>query len=516
MTAQSGGISATVTVTVAAPPTTQVVVDRVVASRDTLTLTYLGQVVQVTAQARNADGQAMDTVKIGYQSTKTGVATVDTQGRITARGAGTALVVATALCCGKADTVRVTVDQALSSVTVSPGTLSLQVGGTATLAATVKDAGGSAVTGASMSWSTGSGGIASVSGTGSSATVSAVAAGSTNVTVVATKSGKQVTGTVPTQVTAVSSGPTTLVNECSNPGSGWIWCDDFDQSRLNSYYEYNNAGGQFVRASGVGVSGSSGMSATFQAGGTTAGDLKVAFGRTPDSYMDAVDAGTANYREIYWRMYVRNAPGWVGGGGYKLSRATVFARSDWSQAAMGHVWSVDQDQTKLAIDPASGTDASGNLKTSGYNDFPNLRWLGEKPGVTPIFDASHVGEWYCVEARMRLNDPGQSNGTMQLWIDGKLEAEKAGMNWVGSFTDYGINTVMFENYLEQRGARDADAVLRQHRGEHEPDRMWGRLGAAAAAAAGYVDADAAEEQWRRAVGQRGHGAVEPAAGACGE
>src|SRR5690606_27650619 len=122
------------------------------------------------------------------------------------------------------------------------------------------------------------------------------------------------------QVTVANSAPppaTSLDNECASPGQGWIWCDDFAQNRTSSYFEYDNASGRFVRESGAGVNGTPGMRATFAAGQSNAGSLKVAFGRTPGSYFDPVDAGTQNFREIYWRVYVRNAPDWTGGGGDK-------------------------------------------------------------------------------------------------------------------------------------------------------------------------------------------------------
>jgi hypothetical protein len=278
-----------------------------------------------------------------------------------------------------------------------------------------------------------------ISGTPSSA-------GSSGFTVRAS-SGDGQTATRALSITVeAASGPAGLTNECDSPGAGWIWCDDFDRDRLGAYFEYNSNGGGFIRQSGVGVEGSSAMSATFGPGMVTAGDLKVAFGRTPDGYMAPVDAGTSNYREIYWRQYVKMAPGWTGGGGWKLSRATVFSAADWSQAAIGHVWSTPTDHSVLTIDPASGTDTSGNVVTNGYNDFPNLRWFGEEQGTTPLFTDANAGTWYCVEVRMRLNDAGASNGEMQMWIDGNLEASATGMNWVGSYSAYGINTVMFENY----------------------------------------------------------------------
>src|SRR5438034_3184937 len=72
-----------------------------------------------------------------------------------------------------------------------------------------------------------------------------------------------------------------------------------------------------------------GMRVHFAAGQISAGSLHLAMGKVPDSYFRTVDAGTAIYRNVYWRMYVRNQTGWSGGGGYKLSRAISFATSTW-------------------------------------------------------------------------------------------------------------------------------------------------------------------------------------------
>ena len=221
----------------------------------------------------------------------------------------------------------------------------------------------------------------------------------------------------------------TSTNECATPRAGWIWCDDFEQDRLARYFEYKSGGGKFARVAGVGVGASSGMRARYADQGVTenVGSLHVAFGRTPQIYFRAVDAGTANYREVYWRMYVKHQAGWTGGGADKLSRAMIFASSiSWAQAMVAHVWSGQApgpDQSYLVLDPASGTDSSGNLRTTTYNDA-NLRWLGVVRGATPLFIASRVGQWYCVEAHVKLNDAGQSNGVFELWINGALDAQR--------------------------------------------------------------------------------------------
>jgi hypothetical protein len=110
---------------------------------------------------------------------------------------------------------------------------------------------------------------------------------------------------------------------------------------------------------------------------------------------------------------------------------------------IAHLWGSGD---YLLSDPASGTDPGGTLLTTTFNDFNNLRWLGFQRGVTPIFSAAESGKWHCVEARVKLNAPGSADGLFEFWIDGRLEASRTGLNWVGSWQSYGINAVFFENY----------------------------------------------------------------------
>ena len=69
-----------------------------------------------------------------------------------------------------------------------------------------------------------------------------------------------VAGAAPAQVGA-DEHRSPHVSECATPRAGWIWCDDFEQDRLGKYFEYSDAGGNFVRVAGVGVGGSFGMRA---------------------------------------------------------------------------------------------------------------------------------------------------------------------------------------------------------------------------------------------------------------
>ena len=186
-------------------------------------------------------------------------------------------------------------------------------------------------------------------------------------------------------------------SECGTPGRDWIWCDDFERDRLKLYFEYESAGGAFRPVAGSGVGGSRGMRASYSVGRPSAGSLKLAFGRTPGSYFRTVDTGRESYREIYWRFYLRREPGWQGGGGDKLSRAVSFASADWSTAMIAHLWAGSPpDANHLVIDPASGTDVDGRVRTNGYNDFKNLRWLGNVRGARSVFDEQSVGAWQCI------------------------------------------------------------------------------------------------------------------------
>jgi hypothetical protein len=237
------------------------------------------------------------------------------------------------------------------------------------------------------------------------------------------------------------------VDECRSPGQGWIWCDDFEQDRLSRYFEYSAAGGAFSRIAGVGVDGSAGMRVRFAAGQVDAGALHLAFGRTPSHYFRPVDDGERDYREVFWRVFLRNQPGWVGGSGIKFSRATVFATGSWAQAMVAHVWGTDGDY--LFIEPVRGTDGAGKLVTTTYNDFDHFTWLGGQRSKTPVFDAAHLGQWRCYEAQVRLNDAGQDNGEFRLWIDGRLEAERTDYNFLGAYHEYGINALFLENYWNE-------------------------------------------------------------------
>ena len=186
VTTADGGKTATCTVTVTNPaiPVQSVSLDKTslnlnVGENSTLVATILPE---------NADNKA-----VSWSSSDTAIATVDASGKVTAVAAGSAVITVTTTDGGKTATCIVTVANPavpVQSVTLSKTELSLNVGESATLTATVlpENADNKAVT-----WSSGNTTVATVDASGK---VTAVAAGTSVITVTTTDGGKTATCTV--------------------------------------------------------------------------------------------------------------------------------------------------------------------------------------------------------------------------------------------------------------------------------------------------------------------------------
>ncbi len=172
----------------------------------------VGQSASLTAVTTDANGNTLTGRTITWSSANTSIATVTTAGLVKGIGAGSTTINATSE--GKTGTAQVVVTATtppptpVASVTVSPPTTALAIGGTATLTATVKQANGATLTGRTVTWSSSAPNVATVSNSGD---VTAVAAG--NATITATSEGKSGTASV------TVSGPVTVASVTVNPGA---------------------------------------------------------------------------------------------------------------------------------------------------------------------------------------------------------------------------------------------------------------------------------------------------------
>ena len=221
-----------------------------------------------------------------------------------------------------------------------------------------------------------------------------------------------------------------------------IWFDDFNNAEQQA--QYAEKSGELTETVRFGIVGGS-LQMHYPRGGRGIGGRKVFFGDSPTYPAHTVRSDEV-FTDVYWRIYVRHQRGWTGGGAAKLSRATSLVPPGWRQAMIAHVWSSGE---ALTLDPASGVRGD-RVVTTAYNDFANLSWLGNQPASQFQLHADEEsGRWVCVEARAKLNTPGQQDGLNQLWIDGRLEAERTHLDWRGGYTGHGINAVFLEAYWNQ-------------------------------------------------------------------
>ena len=158
----------------------------------TAQLDALGGTVQLTAEVRDQNGNAMEGAAVSWAGSAAAVATVSASGLVTAVGDGTATITATAESASGSATV--TVAQEVGTVTVTPAADTMVAGATLRLAAEATDANGHAVAGADFDWASSDTLVAVVDDAG---LVTGVGAGEAEVT--ATASG--ITGRAAVTVT---------------------------------------------------------------------------------------------------------------------------------------------------------------------------------------------------------------------------------------------------------------------------------------------------------------------------
>ena len=235
--------------------------------------------------------------------------------------------------------------------------------------------------------------------------------------------------------------------ECDNYQSAhpqWLWCDSFESdTAINSnYFDVDRAGGRMTLSTDSFFDGSHSLQMQYVPGQSDSGSLKLSLGATPVSPLRYT---SQKFDEVYWRFYMKTSSNWIGQP-MKVTRAIVFAASDWREAAIGHLWEDSTTSLGLGLDPASGVVGS-TVTTVGYNDFTHLAWLGKANGAFQMYAPSNANKWTCIELHMKLNTPGKSDGVLAFSVNGQQQAQAANLNFRGSYTTYGINAIMLEGYV---------------------------------------------------------------------
>ncbi|MCX5762409.1 MAG: Ig-like domain-containing protein [Gemmatimonadetes bacterium] len=174
----------------------------------------VGATQQLAAAPRNSSGAIVAGKTATWSTSSAAVATVDAAGLVRGVGAGSASISATVDGIAGASSITVTAVP-VATVTLAPALLSVPVGGTGTLTATLASAGGTALTGRVVTWASSNTAVATVNASGM---VAGVAIGTAVVT--ATSEGRSgtasITVTPNTATTFTASGR--VVEAAGTPG----------------------------------------------------------------------------------------------------------------------------------------------------------------------------------------------------------------------------------------------------------------------------------------------------------
>lgn len=159
ITATAEGRSGSAALTVSATPVASVAITPPSASVNT------GATTTLTGAAFDAGGGPLPGRVFAWSSASPGIAAVTSLGVVHGVAPGTATITGTSE--GKSATATVTVVLApVASVTITPASATVGLGGSLQLAATVKDAGGNTLTGRAVTWQSSNSLAVTVSGTG--------------------------------------------------------------------------------------------------------------------------------------------------------------------------------------------------------------------------------------------------------------------------------------------------------------------------------------------------------------
>jgi hypothetical protein len=280
----------------------------------------------------------------------------------------------------------------VAQVTVAPTTATLAAGATTQFTATVKDAGGSVLTGRSITWTTSKPTVATVNASG---LMTAVAAGSATIT--ATSESR--IGTAAVTVTTATPPSTTWPNE----PAGFVQLNDQPWNQLTG-----NAWNYLRRAASKDANIVSDSTAPF----SPLNVLRMIF--TTDMGSDREPGvhwmALSGVKEIYTAWWLKVSPNW------QCSPAGCGKMSFLFDSGGGNVYST-------ILNPASGQGPPFRVGLKpqwgfGYdlNFYPNVT-------TTLIYP----GEWRRLEFYYKYeSSPGAGDGIFRWWVDGVLN---------GNYTD---------------------------------------------------------------------------------
>jgi len=374
----------------------------VTVSPESISFTALDETTSLSATAKDSDGNDLAGVDLAWESTNTGVASVDNGGNVVAVGNGTAFIIVTAVCCGVSDTASVSVDQEVASVEVSPSSVSISPGESEQLSATAMDANGFPLSNADFTWTSSDSAISTVSNSG---LVTGEAAGSA--IVYATASGASGSSSIDVGV---------------SPNGGFA--DSFESGDL-SKSEGGYAWGSTSSAR-VGVSNVRPRSGTYS--------LEITFAGDPDLSADAFEFQNfylgEDLTEIWVEYYV-----WIPSN-YFHRDADTSDNNKFFQVWGGNRSSTDKLWAAIELERGSQVDGNSRMRIIRDNNFDISRTIDNTGSV--VTD-SERGSWSQLRFHARIGTFDEKDGVMRVWWNGVLVSESSDVDLYQDPAGGGVN-----------------------------------------------------------------------------
>ena len=259
------------------------------------------------------------------------------------------------------------------------------------------------------------------------------------------QSSTETSETSPTSSEASDTGDPPLEGCPEQLPDGWILCEGFedidDPDAHFSLWSSPEPGDRFAIDSMQAHDGDASLVAQHDVEWFS-GAAWIRFGQGP---MQTPHAPRARFEEVWVRMHLLLEDGWDVGGLGDLIEVNSLG-TNWA-----HTMSA-------SIDAPSGGDSlrarartcvsSGVVQCDGQQDWQDLQELGNDPGDTALFDGSASGQWHCIVMHVRLNEPGTSDGVLEISLDGAPEATLDDLDFVGTIEGAGLNALHLSAYRE--------------------------------------------------------------------
>jgi uncharacterized protein YjdB len=391
--ASSEGQVGTATAVVSAPAPVPVATVSVSPATSNLSV---GGTVQLSAVTRDAGGATLTGRAIAWTTATPAVATISSNGLVTAVGAGTTTLSATSE--GRVGTATVTVAAAVvASVTVSLSASTLAIGQSTQATATLRDANNNVITGRTVVWTTANPAVATVTTSG---VVTAVAQGTTTVTA----TNGTVSGNASATVTPpVSQGP------APEPGGSdvIVFQDNYDRSTVAALVQGYATRGDMLPV----VDGHSGSA--------------IRFPYTGASYDNLIEKNLGGaYTDIYFRFWWRTSPGADptcqdrGGSGMKWFMPWRGTTNIRYTMGVGNLSNGPSGRNNI------GTEFSSHDNTS--TDQPNPFLSNINNSIR--FNTTNDGQWHRYTLHV-VTSLGDGTGYEQIWVDGTLLLDNSAFHY---------------------------------------------------------------------------------------